>query len=251
MLTAKRLAVVSDFHLGRPGAGHACSVPPETLIAAANALRASHDLVVVNGDLYDLERGPTPSQRRELRTLEPVHREVVSAMRGPGWAWTRGNHDRVLQALGLAAESVRVSLPCGVVHVEHGDRFNAPIKRWPPFTTGVTWVSGRVESVAGLRWVYGAMRQADALLTGAESDDPVELDSARWLAADDTLVAMVIGHTHVPLLHALPDGRALLNPGGSTDEVHALSIDGETGVATLLRWSPDGFVETARLTLGT
>lgn len=224
-------------------------MPPEELRAAAGALAESHDVIVVNGDLYDLERGPTPFQARELRTLEPIHRETVAAMQGPQWWWTRGNHDRVLEDQGAATQSIRIELDVGVVHIEHGDRFNAPIKRWPPFTTFVTWVSGRVETVRVLRPAYAAMRFADSVLTGTTSDenDPVALDAAAWLDAQPDVAAMVIGHTHVPLLRRLPSGRSILNPGGSTDQVHALSIDGESGVARLIRWTPDGFAEAGTL----
>lgn len=252
MLTAKRLAIISDLHLGRASSRHACAIPVPELLKAIEQLRAGHDRLAVNGDLYDLERGPLPSQRLEHRTVAPPHLSTVSALQGPDIAWTYGNHDRVLMRDG-ASQHLRYRLPFGVVHVEHGDRFNGFIKRWPPFTSFVTWVSGRVDAVPALRGVYNAMRAAEILLTqgSAQHEDPVVVGARDWLDGDDTVAAMVIGHTHTPLLQRQNNGRWLMNPGGSTDQLHALSIDGVAGTAALLRWTPDGFETFVEVTLAT
>ena len=245
MISARRVAVVSDLHLGRPDAPHACNVKLDEVKAAASVLAETHDLAVVNGDLFDLERGTWPLQGREYELLSQVHAEAAAALRAPPWIWTRGNHDRVLEALELATEHVEVALPCGVVRIEHGDRFNAFIKRWPPFTTFVTWVSGRVEAVPALRPIYRAMRFADLALTGTSraSEDPVVTAAAEWLGTRPDLRALVIGHPHEAVLRGLSDGRTVMNPGGSTEQIHALSLDGEQCLARLLRWQDGCFVE--------
>lgn len=255
---AARVAVLGDLHLGRIGSPLACAVPAGEIAAAAAALRSEHELVVVNGDLYDLERGTTPSQRREYDVVSPAHRATEEALSAPGIVWVRGNHDRVLARLGRAVDAVEVATPCGRFRVEHGDRFDPPIKRWPAFTTLVTWASGRARSSPALMPAYRAMRVAERMLgrlsgwsfgdASAGVHDPVTAAAARWLQRTTDCDGLVIGHTHAPVLLRL--GRRLLaNPGPSTDRIRALSLDGLAGVALLLEWQGDGFHETARIDL--
>jgi UDP-2,3-diacylglucosamine pyrophosphatase LpxH len=242
---AQRVAVISDFHLGRPGSSLACTLDAAKIIGAVDALKARVDLIIVNGDLFDLERGTLPSQGRELKLLSSVHHRVIETLTGPEFVWTRGNHDRILEQRGRAFEAVDLELPSGLFRVEHGDRFDAPIKRNHAFTSTVTWVSGRVHSFAMLRPIYHAMRAADHVLTGAAtaSDEPIAAKAERWLATEPAYRGVVIGHTHAPILRAHEDGRLVMNPGGSTNEFRALVID--PGSASLLLWSGDGFEELA------
>lgn len=238
---ARRLAVISDFHLGRPGAPLACQVPTDDILAAVEQLRSMADLIVVNGDLFDLERGTFPFLKRELRLLEAVHFRVVEALTGPEFAWVRGNHDRVLLELGRAFPALDVELPSGLFRIEHGDRFNSFIKRNEPFTTAMTWLSGRLQIAPALQPIYQTMRAADHLLTGAATakQEPIAAKSTEWLGGEPQYRGMVIGHTHIPTLKEGPDGRRVMNPGGSTDVIHALII--EDGQAELMRWRDAAF----------
>lgn len=243
VLRARRLAVLGDLHLGRPGASLANRLAPGDLAAAAAELSRTHDQVVVNGDLFDLERGTLPFQGREYALLAPVHRAATAVLTGERFAWTRGNHDRVLERLGLASAALDVDMPCGRVRIEHGDRFNPPIKRWPPFTTFVTWVSGRVREVPALMPVYRGLRRAESVLSGHPNakDEPIAAAAERWVAGTEH-VGVVIGHTHAAVLRTAPTGF-VFNPGDSIERVRALSIDGDGYTASLLAWS-DGRFET-------
>ncbi len=160
----------------------ACQIAADEILAAVDALRARTDMVVINGDLFDLERGTVPFLKRELRLLEAVHHRVVAALTGPDFCWVRGNHDRVLLDLGRALPAIDVELPCGLFRIEHGDRFNAFIKRNESFTTMMTWLSGRLQIAPALLPFYKTMRAADHLLTGAATskDEPIAAKSARW-----------------------------------------------------------------------
>lgn len=243
---AQRVAVISDFHLGRPESGLACSIEATEIVAAVEVLKERVDLIVVNGDLFDLERGTLPSQSRELRLLSSVHHRVVEALTGPEFVWIRGNHDRILEQKGRALGSIDLDLPSGLFRVEHGDRFDAPIKRSHTFTALVTWASGRVHAAAALRPIYHAMRAADHVLTGAATakDEPIAAKAERWLAGKPSYRGMVIGHTHAPILRESEDGRLVMNPGGSVSEFRALVI--EPTDAALLLWHDGQFQELAR-----
>ena len=234
--TARSLAVISDFHLGRPDADLACRVPADQILAAVDALQERADLVVVNGDLFDLERGTLPLPGRELRLLREVHASVLDRLTDPGIAITRGNHDRVLGRDGTAFDALDVELPFGLFRIEHGDRFDGWIKRSDTFTSLVTWTSGRVHRVRALRPVYDAMRLADRVLTGAATskEDPVAQRASAWLASSPQHRGMVIGHTHHALLEDIGDGRLLMNPGDCMDTIRALVLD--QGRATLTEW---------------
>lgn len=239
-MTIQRVGIVGDFHLGRPNAPLACRVPHEELVAAVGALAERCDVVVINGDFYDLERGVLPSQRLEAMLVRETHAALEEALSGPKFVWTSGNHDR---ALGHAL-SAELNTGAGVVRVEHGDRFDPPIKRLRRFTTFVTWASGRAHATPSLRPVYRAMRQMESVLTGSESSrelDPVTRAAARWLDSDASSPMLAIGHTHVPTLLATPGGRLLMNPGASVDQVRALEVDAVSGEARLLIYMLDAF----------
>lgn len=242
--TAERIAVLGDLHLGRPGSSLACAVPADEIGAAASALAATHDLVVINGDLFDLERGATPSQRRELALLDPIHQDATRALSGPRFVWTRGNHDRVLGRSGRAHAAVEVTTASGTIRVEHGDRFDPPIKRWPAFTSLVTWASGRARTTPALEPAYRAMRFLERTLSGhgEDADDPVAVGARDWLA-DSEHVALVIGHTHGRAVLRTADGRATINPGHSMDRLRVCSIDASAGTFVFAEWAAGSCAE--------
>ena len=244
--TARSLAVISDFHLGRPDAELACQVPTDEILAAIDGLQERADLVIVNGDLFDLERGTLPLPNRELSLLREVHARILNRLIDPGIAITRGNHDRVLGRDGTAFDALDVELPFGTFRVEHGDRFDGWIKQSDTFTSLVTWTSGRVHRVRALRPIYDAMRFADRVLTGAAKshEDPVAQRAAAWLASSPRHRGMVIGHTHHALLRDIGDGRLLMNPGDCMDTIRALVLD--DGTASLARWDGSQLEEVDR-----
>jgi predicted phosphodiesterase len=232
-VTIHRVGIVGDFHLGRPNAPLACRVPSEELLAAVDALASRCDLVVINGDFYDLERGVLPSQRLEAMLVRETHAVLEDALSGPKFIWTSGNHDR---ALGHAV-SAELNTGAGTLRVEHGDRFDPPIKRLRGFTTLVTWASGRAHATPALTPAYRALRRMESVLTGSESSrelDPVTRAAVRWLDEDGSPSMLAIGHTHVPTLLTTPRGRLLMNPGASVDQVRALEVDAAAGEARLL-----------------
>ncbi|MCB9506978.1 MAG: metallophosphoesterase [Myxococcales bacterium] len=243
-VAARRFVVVSDLHLGRPGALLACCVPDAEIAEALEALRDSETPLIVNGDLFDLERGVVPfAFQHELRLVSHEYPKTMRAL-GEGEVWsTSGNHDRERERDGSVTRWIEVSTPAGPIRVEHGDRFNAPIKRWPLFTSLVTWASGRAVATPALHPVYRMMHGLDQALTGATvaAEEPIAAAAAGWLGTKRGLAGMVIGHTHAPILKRLADGRLLMNPGGSTDVLHALRVDGEAATATLLRWRTGGW----------
>jgi predicted phosphodiesterase len=241
-----QVAVVGDVHLQRAGGRTSCNVSAAVLRDVAAHLYDVHDVVVVNGDFFDLDRSPTPfAWERELDHLEQLHADVVAAFRRPRFRWTFGNHDRVLGARGLADEALELSLRCGRIRIEHGHRFDSPLKQLRLFTSLVTWTNGRVEAL-GLGMVDAAMRVLDRQLTGRRPGHcPIAFHARAWLDASPEFAALIIGHTHRELIDRNGDG-VVANPGGSTDAVRWVSLDGETGTLTLNRWDDGAPIEVAR-----
>ena len=239
-LVAGRIAVLGDLHLARPGSPACATLSPAQLDRLLTTLREESDTVLFNGDLFDLERGPRPwRQAAELATLAPVHAEYLERLRAHDARCIFGNHDRVLGSAWGAAEAVDVQTPLGVVRIEHGDRFNAPIKRVRAFASAVTWASGRVQGPRTAP-VYRAMKLAERVLAGEpEREDAagaVERNAAAWLAAQRTNapIAMVIGHTHRRRAEQVGT-RWLLNHGATMHAPRAVIVDA-TGPSLAWRW---------------
>lgn len=210
-----RLAVIGDVHLGRGDAETGYSGDAEGLCAALEALADHADCVIINGDLYDLDRGVVPTaQWLEYRRLQPRWAQVEAKMRARGVRLTTGNHDHTLRdkIVGGARACGAYRVPVGdwLVHVEHGERFNAWIKRSRHFTSAVTWLSGRV-SQGPWRPIYALLRRMEARTTD-DCDGGVSRRAASWLRRQPELDIMIIGHTHQRDAQEL-GSRWLLNPG--------------------------------------
>lgn len=243
---AERVAILGDVHLGRPGAPLAFAGRDDDFAAWLRELRTRCDAIIVNGDLYDLERGVVPfAFHSELGRLDVEHRAVLDALADTGAIVLVGNHDAALADLRQAASAVDLATVAGLVRVEHGHRWDAPIKQLRRFTTAVTWASGRVVASPARR-LFDVMRWLDRRLTGeADQRSPVERGAARWLGAHRQYAGLVIGHTHRPLVEAVAGG-VLANPGGCVDGVPRwIEVDGPSGVVR--RFEGDREVERAPL----
>jgi predicted phosphodiesterase len=203
-LAVTRFAVIGDLHIGRPGSlSYAGTV--DDVRAALDALVASGiETIVLNGDVLDLERGRIPlATAREWQTMRRLHPGLEQELQRREVFVVAGNHDEDLLRSGLARESVDVVAGGYRVRVEHGHRFDAPIKQLRRFASLATWASGRVVD-SPLRGVYDSMRRAEGILTGdgracAHPDrlpDGLERRAMRWLLRTPTYDGLIIGHTH-------------------------------------------------------
>ncbi len=221
-LSLERFAVLGDLHVGRAG-----SLSFEGTVAdirsGIDALReAGAELVVLNGDVLDLERGALPlATNREWRHLRRLHAGLEQELQRPDVLVLAGNHDDALLSSGHAAAAVDIVGGNYRVRLEHGHRFDAPIKQWRRFATLATWASGRLVD-SPLAGVYESMRRVEALLTGESRafanperlPDGLERRAMRWLLSTPTYDGLIIGHTHHAGFWTV--GRSwLLNPGES------------------------------------
>jgi predicted phosphodiesterase len=226
MLRADRIAVFGDVHLAAPGTPLAFAGAVDVLERWWLDLLDAHDLVVVNGDLWDLERGRRPFDERAALAAARAAWPGIAALEQHGRVVVlAGNHDAVLVGEGRQT-SVEITLGDCVVRVEHGHAYDAPIKRARRFASLVTWVSGRV-AASGMEARVEQMRRVEAIVTGERhADGPIERGGRALLGRRPELSALVVGHTHRTVL-LRERGGVLANPGGCEGAVlRWTSLDG-------------------------
>lgn len=210
--------ILSDLHLGRGDANTGFGGGAKEVARALQALAQEAELVIVNGDLYDLDRGSFPTaQRREYQFLQPRWRPVEKALKQAGARVTSGNHDHALRGQDLGGGAVAGAFRLRVgglrLHIEHGERFNAWIKQHRALTSFVTWMSGVASRSVWGRPLYRLLRGVEACTTD-DQEDGVVRRAETWLRDEPNIDLMVIGHTH-QYLHQKVGEALLLNPGDS------------------------------------
>lgn len=221
------LIVCSDTHLGRGVAKTGFGGKAEDFASFLAQLAERADVVVINGDLYDLDRGTIPcAQSREYRAIQPRWSSVERTMERCGIRITAGNHDRALLDRVVAGAVVRESFEVSVggkkVHIEHGERFDAPVKRVRSFTSFVTWLSGKVQEGPFER-IYAWLRWAEKVSTNDESG-ALEQRIMSWFFEGSKADILVFGHTH-KRFRGCVDGRWVINPGDTmTSRFHFVEI---------------------------
>lgn len=225
-----RLAVLSDIHLGRGDAQTGYYGRPEDLCSLLEHIAKDVDLVVINGDLYDLDRGAIPlAQFKEYQYLKGEWSAVEACMKRLDIRTTAGNHDRALLGKTLGAHRVRehllVPLQDLTVRIEHGERFDAWIKRNRRFTSLFTWLSGWL-SRRGLDPLYRILRALEAWSTDDSSGGLVRR-AKKWLRTQNELDVLILGHTHTQVAEACGQ-KWVLNPGDAMHPTaHYVVLDAE------------------------
>lgn len=237
-----RLAVLSDIHLGRGDGRTGYHGRAHDVCRMLRAIAQQADQTVINGDLYDLDRGAIPmAQQREYAYLQPRWAEVETCIQELGIQITAGNHDWALRGKRVGGQIVHEALLAKVgpytVHIEHGDRFDAWIKRNRRFTSSATWFSGWF-SRHRMYGLYRLLRRIEALSTNDENGGQIER-AHRWLAQQSHCDILVFGHTHTRCAQRCDD-RWLLNPGDAMHPVaNYVLIDADQHQITFFTLDPN------------
>lgn len=229
------MAVLGDLHV-HPDGGAARFWSPAAFASALEDIAGTADAVVLNGDLLDLDRGARPLDfAGALAAIREAEAGWIELLSNPRWLRTHGNHDRWLGVRHGWPDALHLRAGTWRVRIEHGHRFDAPIKRARRFASLVTWCAGEAER-RGTSAILSGMRRAETLLTGAgTTGGGVSGRAGRWLGrAADGPDVLVIGHTHQAVLEPVGHGRVLANPGGCLDgTLRWLLVDGEKRVLRL------------------
>ncbi len=212
-----RVAVISDLHLGAPPVPGAFGQDGRAFAAFVDGLLARHDRLVLNGDIVQTDHGlgwGRAARARALRRALAHHGWLAELLEDERVDYLIGNHDAVAHdELGAATERL---LGDGQLVITHGDAFDPVIDRAPGISAAATWASGRLRR-AGLVGLATHLEGRDVAIKGARfggAAGPYAQGAAARMRATGARVC-VLGHTHVPCQHALPEG-IYANPGSSS-----------------------------------
>jgi len=211
-----RIAALSDFHIGAHAYTDEFHHPEAEFLAWLTALEAGHDRIVLVGDIYQTEHALLPGPGAAARQLARACARLPALserLRGPKYLYLHGNHDAVAaRELGLP-EHLRLSADGFTVVFIHGHQFDPIFARARAVAQAATWFTGRLRR-AGLRSLAQWFEGRDVAIKHrrfGHIDGPYAR-AARGLLREHAADLVVMGHTHVAHLHALPEGR-LVNTG--------------------------------------
>lgn len=228
IVETSKFAVISDTHLRSLDARSLDDVSAEDVAGLIADLRKSSDVVIVNGDLFDMDRAAFPLGHRQelerLRACNPRH-PLWEALAHDDVILLSGNHDSSVGGLLGSYQAVDIVFGESRVRIEHGERFDAWIKRVRPFTSLVTWLSGVTETLS-LGAVTRALRFMEHVAAGSDGGEQLLQRRVQgWLRAHARYDGLIFGHTHESEITSSPAG-VLVNSGQTTSwPVHVVRVD--------------------------
>lgn len=232
---AVRIAALSDFHIG--ATDRACGFRHSQVGFARylDTLEASHDVIVLLGDIYQTDHGSVPSAASARRHLHRARARVAALVRrfdAPPYRYVFGNHDAVAAAELGAPEQLILGEGDSRVLLTHGHQYDPVARRAPLAADAGTWVTGRLR-YAGLRPVAAWLERRDVAVKDRRfrgEAGPYARGGLELARAHDVRY-VVMGHTHCPRVDRLGD-VTVINSGTCSDgrQCH-VSID--TGAGTV------------------
>lgn len=228
-----RIAAISDLHIGAHARSDTFGHAQDAFLSLLDGLEATHDRIVLLGDIYQTDHGWIPGLGAASRLLQRARERVEALSRRwseSQYLWVHGNHDPVTAAELGAHTEVILGEPGSRVLFTHGDAFDPVIKRIPRLSVLGTWFAGRTRD-------FGLIRLAEYL-----EDQDVHIKADQHLAANGPYASaasalferrevgvVVMGHTHIPMRQELPGG-VLANTGTcSRGRFMGVSVDTATG----------------------
>jgi UDP-2,3-diacylglucosamine pyrophosphatase LpxH len=208
-----RIAALSDFHIGARAYMDEFRHAEANFLAYLDELEADHDRIVLLGDIWQTEHALLPGRRAAAAQLARARRRLpalAERLRGPRYAYVHGNHDAVAGAELSAPTQLRIAADGFVALFIHGHQFDPIFNRARAAAQAATWFTGRLRRV-GLRPLAQWFEGRDVALKHrrfGHIDGPYAR-AARQLLREHAADLVVMGHTHVAHLHALPEGRVV------------------------------------------
>lgn len=228
-----RIAAISDLHIGAYARSDSFGHAQDAFLRLLDGLEASHDRIVLLGDIYQTDHGWVPGLGAARRLLDHA-RERVSAL-SRRWSesqylWVHGNHDPVTAAELGAQTEIILGEPGARALFTHGDVFDPTIRSIPRLSQIGTWFAGRTRALGLISFAEYLEDQdvnikADQHLAAA---GPYATGASSLMARHEVNV-VVMGHTHVPQRQELTGG-VLANTGTcSRGRFMGVSVDTSTG----------------------
>jgi predicted phosphodiesterase len=221
--------VLSDVHLRslEDGQSEGTSVTASALAEFLNEALDEGIYVVINGDLFDMDRAAKPLNHRQtlqgFRTLSPDH-ELWSLLEDPRVILLCGNHDSKVADDLKAYHAADLRWGTTRFRIEHGERFDAWIKRIRPFTSLITWMSGVTERYS-LSPLTNAMRMVESATASSTGDERLLGRVLGWLSEHSRYDGILFGHTHRAMTWATPVGLVANSGQAMHWPIDALRLD--------------------------
>lgn len=233
-----RIAALSDFHIGARRFTDGFMHDPVRFGRWLDRLEATHDQVVLLGDIYQTDHALVPTTAAAMRMLDRARRRVpmLSARfeRAP-YVHVHGNHDLVAGVARGCPEHVRQPGRFPTVLI-HGHQFDPIAVRTPWLADLGTWTTGRLRA-AGFRPLARWLESRDVALKDRRfrgPHGPYARGAARLVHEHDAPI-VVMGHTHCASITPLEAG-VMVNTGTcSQGRTMWASIDTERGSIELHR----------------
>jgi predicted phosphodiesterase len=230
-----RVAALSDFHIGvsdrRDGFRHDAGEFSRFL----DGLEATHDLIVLLGDIYQTDHGVCPRSRASH--LHRARRRVPRLVRrfdAAPYVHVFGNHDEIAGRELLAPEQLCLTDDgIGMVFI-HGHQFDPVAGRAKWAADCGTWITGRMRAV-GLRPLAEWFEARDIGIKGARFSGQTGpyVVAGRRLACAQGAQVVVMGHTHIASITKVPEGLVVNTGSCSRTQFEHVSIDTREGQVTL------------------
>lgn len=224
-----RIAALSDFHIGARAYMDEFRHDEARFLAYLDRLEASHDRIVLVGDIYQTEHSLRPGHQAAARELGRARRRLpalAERLRGGPYLYLHGNHDAVAGAELAAPEQLRLAADGFAVVFIHGHQFDPIFSRAYAAARAATWFTGRLRRL-GLRPLAQWFEGRDIALKHrrfGHAHGPYAT-AARALLREHSADLVVMGHTHVPHLHLLPEGRIVNTGSCSRGRTMHVTID--------------------------
>lgn len=211
-----KIAALSDFHIGIAERMCALGHRHDDFQRFLDRLEASHDHIVLLGDIYQCDHGLQTGHGAATRQLASAQARtpwLTARLAQPNVTLVHGNHDAITASVLGAPTTLRLGSEDFSVLLTHGDAHDPVISTAPRVSATATWASGRLRS-AGLRPLAQWLENRDVSIKAGRFQIPggPYAQGAAGLIADTGVDVVVFGHTHVPWRQAVPGG-VLLNTG--------------------------------------
>jgi len=204
-MTTTTLAIYSDFHIGTKENNDDFKIDEKLFIEYINASIKKYDIVIFNGDVFELWQGK--SWNNDLKTFDNIREArplitnyIINSIKASKIEYIIGNHDWILyqkQIIPLIKSHYSYNSPNGLIWIEHGHKPDIFNNRWSIFGKFITWITGWIE-----RCIYNDIdikiaKLLDLNITANTSRLPY-IKYAEKLIKKMNLNIIALGHTHRP-----------------------------------------------------
>ena len=204
------IAALSDFHMGSSERGDCFRHSIEGFHQYLDQLEATHDCLVLLGDIFQSEHGRSLSSAGKLRELHRAQKHWSSLwnrLQGPKYHYVFGNHDAMASAHNQADESLRLEADGFSIFFVHGHQYDPLLRRAYPLAQASTWFSGRLRKLGAsplADWLeHQDIRIKNEAFRGTGGP---YVQAARQLLVSHEVDLVVMGHTHIPTRLDMAEG---------------------------------------------